>query len=628
MSSNKYQSPIERSSAFMVKVEDLVREIIIENNIPYYRIESRMEHNTDAAEANAYLPVVRIITYFEDSVAPISDVLRSEFDAEMEPSSDPNKIQADSFTSKHVEYKVALKTNRLELIEYKRYGSKIFEIQVCSMLQDAWNGIEKELGYDSATIPDEARRDFYRVGALLEMADLEFLKIRSLLNKQPEVQLFNAAQPQAAPAAQSAPAPPPQAAPPIEEKPVTNIYQSQPISYQPQAEAPQPAPPPVMPAAPAPTPVVNNGIAPQRAMPVMAGVAPKRVPIDRANGALSAADLNLNGNGSYAPPVVNTPAPAYTPPPAPAYAAPVVNTPAPPAYTPPPAPAYAAPVVNTPPPAPAYVAPVVEKIAEVVNVAAAVEQPMAFIQQIPVNDIPYTPAPPQPIATPPPPPPIVQVQPEPIKFSMDNAQSYVNGNGELNGNGATNGNGTTHASIIAQNAPGADTEEHPAIPFLEEKPKGPPPPIDENAQMTDGSLKEYVLNSKLLREIDTQISARAGAKLNDEIDIEGDVERLRFLKVFSLKQLHEKLSDNKADIISFAEKWIGKDNGGSFDMGISLFYLEYLLVGKKNDPGFAVEYVLKFISDNDYSARYIIPTYNSIRQADSSISKFSHLTLK
>ena len=95
-----------------------------------------------------------------------------------------------------------------------------------------------------------------------------------------------------------------------------------------------------------------------------------------------------------------------------------------------------------------------------------------------------------------------------------------------------------------------------------------------------------------------------------------------------IAQLHERLTDNKNDIVAFAEKWIGKDNGGSFDSGISLFYLEYLLVGKKNDPAFAVEYVLKFISDNDYSARYIIPTYNSIRHSDAPASSFAHLTLK
>jgi hypothetical protein len=126
------------------------------------------------------------------------------------------------------------------------------------------------------------------------------------------------------------------------------------------------------------------------------------------------------------------------------------------------------------------------------------------------------------------------------------------------------------------------------------------------------------------------IAERAGAKINDEIDIEGDVERLRFLKVLTLKQLQDKIADNKEDIVTFAEKWIGKDNGGSFDSGICLFYLEYLLVGKKNDPAFSVEYVLKFISDNDYSARYIIPTYNAIRHANGepASSNFAHLTLK
>jgi hypothetical protein len=152
--------------------------------------------------------------------------------------------------------------------------------------------------------------------------------------------------------------------------------------------------------------------------------------------------------------------------------------------------------------------------------------------------------------------------------------------------------------------------------------------LDENAPMTDSSLKEYVTNSKLLKEIDMRIAERAGAKINSEIDIEGDVERLRFLKVFTLKQLTDRLSDNKNDIVAFAEKWIGKDNGGSFDSGISLFYLEYLLVGKKNDPAFAIEYVVKFISDNDYSARYIIPTYNSIRNSSDVSNNFSHLTLK
>jgi len=172
-----------------------------------------------------------------------------------------------------------------------------------------------------------------------------------------------------------------------------------------------------------------------------------------------------------------------------------------------------------------------------------------------------------------------------------------------------------------------DKEDDESIPFYEREAKAQKPVVlDENTTLTDATLREYVATSRLVKEVDSEIAKRAGAVLNTEVDVEGDVERLKFLKVYNLKQLHERIGDNKADVVAFAEKWIGTDNGGSFDSGICLFYLEYLLVGKKNDPAFAVEYVLKFISDNDYSARFIIPTYNSISKTEIPIA--SHLTLK
>ncbi len=550
MSSNKFQSPMERNNAFMVKVEDLVREIIILNDIPYYRIESRMDHN---AEENTYLPVVRIITYFEDSVAPIAAVLRSEFDVEVGAPKDKQIIKVDSFSSKHIEYKVTLKSNRLDLIEYKRYGTKRFEIQACSMIQDAWNGIEKELGYNGTTIPDEARRDFYRVGAILEMADIEFLKIRGLLHQAPPeyaaAPVYEAKEatqyiPQSEPVA-AAPQQPQYTAPVQEvEKPATNVFSFQPAAYQPEPVIPAPV---QQPAAQQMNSAMN-GLAPQKVAASMNGMA-----------------NNLNGYYNQQPITANT---------------------------------------NNVEKTNGVVKEILTEF--VMNMTPAAEQPMPYAQQPPVYVPPVQPIAPQ--------------QQEPVKLHMDNTASTMNVN--------VNGLVEQAPEPVQQYQQQAPQYQPPTPQYNEERPKPAPQTIDENAQMTDASLKEYVRNSKILREIDSQIAQRASAKLNDEIDIEGDVERLRFLKVFSLKQLHERLADSKNDIIAFAEKWIGKDNGGSFDMGISLFYLEYLLVGKKNDPGFAVEYVLKFISDNDYSARYIIPTYNSIRQQDSSISKFSHLTLK
>jgi hypothetical protein len=576
---------------------------------------------------------------------------------------DKKKIRIETFAYKNINYTAKLKADRQKQTVYKRSGDKKFEIQICSMLQDAWGGIEKELGYDKTFVPDEAKRDFYRVGALLEMADIEFLKIRTELSKKlkeshtthtthtahahsvhhakteapkelvpdPNATTFvehlqavaqPAPQPQyvapappppvvAQPAPQPqyvAPAPPPPVVaqpapqpqyvapappPPVVAQPAPQPQYVAPAppppvvaqpAPQPQYVAPAPPPPPVV-AQPVVTPVaVTQPIAPQR-MPVEShGIAPQpaKAPLPESP-AIVARDMSVDSLKELAQSINNienkvsvvtevaqpAPQPApqpqpamVTPPPAPVMQAPPAPQPEPVAVTPPPV------VVPPPaPPVPEVVAPVVEYIAPV--------------------------APPAPVAA--------------VVENVSNMN--VNGNGIIE----------KHTEIVREITPAAP------VAYFEE-PKAPKATYDENAQMTDASLREYVMTSSLLKEVDQQIAERAGAKINSEIDIEGDVERLRFLKVYTLKQLNDRILDNKNDIVSFAEKWIGKDNGGSFDSGISLFYLEYLLVGKKNDPAFAVEYVVKFISDNDYSARYIIPTYNSIHNTEA--PNFSHLTLK
>ena len=79
MLSNR-NSAIESNNAFTAKVEDLVREIVIQNNILYYRIESSVEHLANAGGEDNFMPVIRIITYFEDTVSQIADLLCTEFE--------------------------------------------------------------------------------------------------------------------------------------------------------------------------------------------------------------------------------------------------------------------------------------------------------------------------------------------------------------------------------------------------------------------------------------------------------------------------------------------------------------------------------------------------------------------
>ena len=516
----KNQSAIENNNAFKIKIEDLIKEILVQNGIPYYRIESRMEF-TGLHEEDSYRPLIRVITYFEDTVGAISELLLKEFDLANVRSLDKKGLRVDTFSYKHVQYLANLRADRQGLTEYKRSADKKFEIQVCSMLQDAWVGIERELGYESASIPDEVKRDFYRVGALLEMADLEFLKIRSQLGKRATGEPTGTTFAEHLQAVVSeAPVAPVYVAPPEPVKPV--VAAAIPLSEQLKKATPE-------------VPKIELE-AMDMNVDKFSSMAMNVNHVEEKNGVTEEALAGLVNLGATAVPLAITPEEQHKEAPP---VAPIVPE------------AEAAPAANG----------------------------------------------------------------DGVALNIDNIQTF-----NMNVNGMIE----KTTEIIRENG-GAPVAEK--VPFYNEEPKPVvEAPVDENSPMTDAALRDYVLNSRALKEVDMQIAERAGAKLNAEIDIEGDVDRLKFLKVYTLKQLHERIVDNSADIVAFAEKWIGKDNGGSFDSGICLFYLEYLLVGKKNDPAFAIEYVVKFISDNDYSARYIIPTYNSIRNAEP--ASHAHLTLK
>lgn len=516
MAKNNHQSVMENNSAFMAKMEDLVKELVLQNNIPFYRIESIMEHHFHP-NGSTYMPVVRVITYFEDAVANVANVISKEFDIYSLPNKD-NNSSANGFNSKMVQYLTSLKANRQSMIEYRRTANIQFQIQICSMLQDAWVGIEKELGYENGAYPENLKRDLYRVSALLEMADLEFMKIRGLLKPHQTAMPNIAPQPAVAP-------------------------QPQPIAYSAPVAAPQPEVKPQE----QPIPNYNTSYMAAEVDEVIKPIISAETATNTDKISLDTLEINVKKSDDLS-----------------------LN-------------------VN-----------------EVGETNGVTEENVNNLMKVTDNG---------------------------IVEDTNVSESSTSGN---SGDGVAlnidkietfnmNVNGMIERVTEGKGADGEEEDEN--VPFYNREPKAEKPaPLDENSPMTDATLKEYVGTSKVVKEVDSEIAKRAGASLNSDVDVEGDVERLRFLKIFTVKQLHERILDNKEDIIAFAEKWIGKDNGGSFDSGICLFYLEYLLVGKKNDPAFAVEYVLKFISDNDYSARFIIPTYNAISKNEQPIA--SHLTLK
>ncbi|GAA4469670.1 hypothetical protein GCM10023093_29530 [Nemorincola caseinilytica] len=538
----------------MGKMEDLVRQVVAYHNIPCYRVASAIENHVNANGEHVAVPVVRVVGFFEDTISTITGVLNSEFELYQ-----VNVTGADAFAASSKVYQASLRENRIDLPEYNILRPYKFEVHVSSILQDVYSAMYLSLtGNNGTSMQDHIRRDFNRIGAFLEMADIEFIKIRNKVGSADDGMAYSA----------------------MPHLPTADRQGFTPVSGQQVAE----------PVTAAPQQVAET--------PVQATIA-EQIPAAKDNHIehIQSMDMSVDSFDSLAVSIGNVDSrnsasgndyfdmltssssqkqtDSYD----------LVSS-----------------EKNTP-----VVAEVIEEIKPVENVVP--EPAPAPVAETPAATTPEVQETPKAGFAP----------SEGVALNIDKIDTF-----NMNVSGMIE----RTTEIIREVGAGANGAATPAIAGSVKKEEEAD--MDENANMNDASLKEFVMTSPLVKEVDRMIAERAGAKINDDVDIEGDVERLRFLKVFTLKQLHERIADNKDDVVAFAEKWIGKDNGGSFDSGICLFYLEYLLVGKKNDPAFSVEYVLKFISDNDYSARYIIPTYNAIRHAagEPQSSNFAHLTLK
>ncbi|MGD1320048.1 GTP pyrophosphokinase [Chryseobacterium sp. 2R14A] len=185
----QYEEKSPLYTSFSFKVEKILRKLC--KNFSIHQIVSRIKTKESLAQKvikkNKYekldditdILALRIITYFEDDISKIEELLNKEFKIDRENSTDKRNIEIDKFGYRSVHYILQLNNYKKELSEYAEYKDIKFEIQIRSILQHSWAEIEHDLGYKSFTeIPQKAKRTFYRVAALLEQADIEFTKLK------------------------------------------------------------------------------------------------------------------------------------------------------------------------------------------------------------------------------------------------------------------------------------------------------------------------------------------------------------------------------------------------------------------------------------------------------------------
>jgi ppGpp synthetase/RelA/SpoT-type nucleotidyltranferase len=194
---NEFRRKQELYKGFTKKLENLIKEILTADEVCIHSVTSRTKEIDSLAEKisrpnKTYqkledikdLSGVRIITYFEDDVDKVAEIIENEFEIDQENSIDKRKewdYAEFGYSSLH---KVGKLCPSAIIDDYTKYKGLCFEIQISSILQHAWAEIEHDLGYKSEEgIPDAIKRRFAKLAALLELGDDEFVRLRDDLDR-------------------------------------------------------------------------------------------------------------------------------------------------------------------------------------------------------------------------------------------------------------------------------------------------------------------------------------------------------------------------------------------------------------------------------------------------------------
>jgi len=148
-----------------------------------FKVKVEKKNSYEVLEQITDLAGIRLITHYEDDVDKVAKIIESEFLVDIENSIDKRKaLDPDRFGYLSLHYVVSLRPDRAKLKEYRSFAGLKAEIQVRSILQHTWAEIEHDTGYKSnIEVPKHIRRRFSRLAGLLELADQEFIGIRTAL---------------------------------------------------------------------------------------------------------------------------------------------------------------------------------------------------------------------------------------------------------------------------------------------------------------------------------------------------------------------------------------------------------------------------------------------------------------
>ncbi|HKO46266.1 MAG TPA: RelA/SpoT domain-containing protein [Polyangiaceae bacterium] len=178
---------------FAASLANLLGTLLTAENLDYVSVRSRAKdvesfrgkitregkNYADPLAEITDLCGARVVCYDLATLRRIVEVIQKNFEVDPDNSVDKAKtLEPDQFGYLSVHFVVKLNEQRRQLPEYRSFAAIKAEIQVRTALQHAWAVLDHGLRYKARSdVPKELQRSLYRISALLELADGEFLRL-------------------------------------------------------------------------------------------------------------------------------------------------------------------------------------------------------------------------------------------------------------------------------------------------------------------------------------------------------------------------------------------------------------------------------------------------------------------
>lgn len=146
------------------------------------KYRSRLEADEEPYEIRNYISDligIRVICLYEDRIASVAQLLMQSFKLiEVTNKSAAVESTEDSFGYKGLHLDLALPDDLAAQPKYQALTDCPCEVQIRSLIQDAWSVLDHEIKYKKS-IPIELKRRINVLSALFELAEREFREIRN-----------------------------------------------------------------------------------------------------------------------------------------------------------------------------------------------------------------------------------------------------------------------------------------------------------------------------------------------------------------------------------------------------------------------------------------------------------------